>query len=65
LDQQNIDATTPTGKLLLQITGAFAEFERTMIRQRINTGMARAQKHGTKSKRRAGPFPQALWYQRP
>jgi hypothetical protein len=29
LDQQNIDITTPMGKLLFQITGAFAEFEHT------------------------------------
>jgi DNA invertase Pin-like site-specific DNA recombinase len=36
LDQQNIDTTTPAGKLLFQITGAFAEFERSMIRQRVN-----------------------------
>jgi DNA invertase Pin-like site-specific DNA recombinase len=28
LDQQSIDTTTPMGKLLFQITGAFAEFER-------------------------------------
>ncbi len=28
LDQQQIDTTTRTGKLLFQITGAFAEFER-------------------------------------
>jgi DNA invertase Pin-like site-specific DNA recombinase len=27
------------GKLLFQITGAFAEFERTMIRQRIHAGL--------------------------
>jgi DNA invertase Pin-like site-specific DNA recombinase len=40
LDQQNIDTTTPTGKLLFQITGAFAEFERSMIRQRVNAGLA-------------------------
>jgi DNA invertase Pin-like site-specific DNA recombinase len=39
LDQQNIDTTTPMGKLLFQITGAFAEFERTMIRQRVRTGL--------------------------
>jgi DNA invertase Pin-like site-specific DNA recombinase len=49
LDQQNIDTTTPMGKLLYQITGAFAEFERSMIRQRINLGIERARKHGTKS----------------
>jgi DNA invertase Pin-like site-specific DNA recombinase len=34
MDQQNIDTTTPMGKLLFHITGAFAEFERTMIQQR-------------------------------
>jgi DNA invertase Pin-like site-specific DNA recombinase len=39
LDQQNIDTTTPMGKLLFQITGAFAEFERSMIRQRIRAGL--------------------------
>jgi DNA invertase Pin-like site-specific DNA recombinase len=33
-DQQNIDTTTPAGKLMFQITGAFAEFERSMIRTR-------------------------------
>jgi DNA invertase Pin-like site-specific DNA recombinase len=32
LDQQSIDTTTPAGKLLFQMTGAFAEFERSMIR---------------------------------
>jgi DNA invertase Pin-like site-specific DNA recombinase len=39
LEQQAIDTTTPMGKLLFQITGAFAEFERTMIRQRIHAGL--------------------------
>jgi DNA invertase Pin-like site-specific DNA recombinase len=34
LDQQALDTTTPTGRLMFQITGAFAEFERSMIRQR-------------------------------
>src|SRR6516225_595079 len=42
LDQQHLDTTTPMGKLLFQITGAFAEFERSMIRQRVNAGLARA-----------------------
>jgi DNA invertase Pin-like site-specific DNA recombinase len=46
LDQQNIDTTTPMGKLIFQITGAFAEFERGMIRQRIQAGLARARKAG-------------------
>jgi DNA invertase Pin-like site-specific DNA recombinase len=46
LDQQNIDTTTPMGKLIFQITGAFAEFERSMIRQRIHAGLTRARKAG-------------------
>jgi len=47
LDQQSIDTTNPTGKLMFQITGAFAEFERSMIRQRINAGLKRAVAVGT------------------
>jgi len=39
LDQQHLDTTTPTGKLLFHVTGAFAEFERSMIRQRVNAGL--------------------------
>src|SRR5262245_12929246 len=40
LDQQHIDTTTPQGKLLFQITGAFAEFERCMIQQRVRAGLS-------------------------
>src|SRR5215472_9539386 len=40
LDQQHLDTTTPTGKLLFQVTGAFSEFERSMIRQRVNAGLS-------------------------
>ena len=35
LDQQSIDTTTPMGKLVFQVTGAFAEFERSMIQQTV------------------------------
>jgi len=48
LDQQSIDTTTPAGRLMFQVTGAFAEFERSMIRQRINAGLKRAVEAGTK-----------------
>jgi DNA invertase Pin-like site-specific DNA recombinase len=41
LDQQSIDTTTPAGKLMFQVTGAFAEFERSMIRQRVHAGLKR------------------------
>jgi DNA invertase Pin-like site-specific DNA recombinase len=46
LDQQSIDTTTPTGRLMFQITAAFAEFERSMIRQRVRAGLKRAVESG-------------------
>jgi DNA invertase Pin-like site-specific DNA recombinase len=46
LDQQSIDTTTPAGKLMFQVCGAFGEFERSMIRQRINAGLKRAVAQG-------------------
>jgi DNA invertase Pin-like site-specific DNA recombinase len=36
------------GKLMFQVTGAFAEFERSMIRQRIHAGLSRAVANGAK-----------------
>ena len=48
LDQQAIDTTTSMGKLVFQVTGAFAEFERTIIRQRIKAGLKRAVAQGVK-----------------
>ena len=39
LDAQNIDTTTPMGRLLFQVTGAFAEFERSIIKQRVQVGL--------------------------
>src|SRR5262252_6397401 len=46
LDQQSIDTTTPAGRLMFQVTGAFAEFERSMIRQRVHAGLKRAVEAG-------------------
>jgi len=50
LDQQNIDTTGPMGKLVFQVTGAFAEFERSTIRQRVRAGLrtikATIERHG-------------------
>jgi DNA invertase Pin-like site-specific DNA recombinase len=48
LDQQSIDTTSPAGRLMFQITGAFAEFERSMIRQRVKLGLKRAVAQGKK-----------------
>ena len=46
LDRQGIDTTTPAGKALFQMMGVFAEFERSMIQERIHAGLARARKEG-------------------
>jgi DNA invertase Pin-like site-specific DNA recombinase len=46
LEQQSIDTTTPAGKLMFQVCGAFAEFERSMIRQRVKMGLKRAVANG-------------------
>ena len=45
---QNIDTTSPSGKLMFQIMGAFAEFESTLISERTKLGMARAKQEGKK-----------------
>lgn len=45
---QNIDTTSPTGKLLFQIIGAFAEFERDLIRDRVKCGLERAKQKGVR-----------------
>lgn len=42
LHQQAVDTTTPAGKMLFQMCGVFAEFEREMIRERVKAGLARA-----------------------
>lgn len=46
LHQQGIDTTTPSGKAMFQMLGVFSEFERAMIRERVNTGLARAKAQG-------------------
>jgi DNA invertase Pin-like site-specific DNA recombinase len=52
LHQQAIDTTTPTGRAMFQMCGVFAEFERSMIRERVNAGLARAKAKGVKLGRR-------------
>lgn len=54
LHRQGVDTTTPGGKALFQMLGVFAEFEREMIRERVNAGLARAREKGTKSGRPIG-----------
>ncbi len=42
----NINTTTPNGKLLFHILGAFAEFEREIIRERMMAGIAKSRELG-------------------
>jgi DNA invertase Pin-like site-specific DNA recombinase len=46
LHQQGLDTTTPAGKAMFQMMGVFSEFERAMIRERVNAGLARAKANG-------------------
>ena len=41
-----IDTTTPAGRMMMQMVGVFAEFEREMIRDRTKAGLERARKNG-------------------
>jgi|TARA_Y100000310_G_scaffold166044_1_gene165768 DNA invertase Pin-like site-specific DNA recombinase len=46
LHQQGIDTTTPSGKMMFQMCGVFAEFERSLIRERVMAGLERARSQG-------------------
>jgi DNA invertase Pin-like site-specific DNA recombinase len=46
LHQQGLDTTTPAGKALFQMLGVFAEFERSIIQERVRAGLARARSEG-------------------
>jgi DNA invertase Pin-like site-specific DNA recombinase len=48
IHQQAVDTTTPSGKAMYQLCGVFAEFERSMIKERVRAGLARAVAHGQK-----------------
>ena len=48
-----IDTTTPAGRMMMQMVGSFAEFERAMIRERTKAGMESARKQGRIGGRRS------------
>jgi DNA invertase Pin-like site-specific DNA recombinase len=52
LHQQGLDTSTSAGRAMFQMLGVFAEFERGIIRERVNAGLARARQNGTKLGRR-------------
>ncbi len=41
-----IDTSTPAGRMMMQMMGVFAEFEREMIRERTRAGLEHARKKG-------------------
>jgi DNA invertase Pin-like site-specific DNA recombinase len=43
---EHIDTTTPAGRMMMQMVGAFAEFERAMVRERTSAGLAAARAEG-------------------
>ena len=47
-----IDTTTPAGRMMMQMVGSFAEFERAMIRERTSAGLALARSEGRVGGRR-------------
>lgn len=48
LHQQGLDTSTPSGRMLFQMLGVFAEFERAMLRERVLAGLDRAKAKGTR-----------------
>ena len=46
IHQSGIDTSTPSGKMMFQMYGVFAEFERGMIRERVISGQNRAKSQG-------------------
>ena len=48
---EQIDTTTPGGNLIFHMMGALAEFERDLIRERTNAGLAAARARGRRGER--------------
>jgi putative DNA-invertase from lambdoid prophage Rac len=46
--KDNLDFSTPAGRLMFNVIGATAQFERDLIRERIRSGMANARRKGVK-----------------
>jgi DNA invertase Pin-like site-specific DNA recombinase len=57
---ENVDTTTPTGKLIFHIFAALAEFERDLIVDRTKAGLAAARERGSKSGRKPSLNPDQI-----
>jgi DNA invertase Pin-like site-specific DNA recombinase len=54
---QSIALDSPNGKLMVHLLGAFAEWEKEIIRERVKDGMDKAKARGTKSGKPIGRMP--------
>ncbi len=52
---ENIDLSTPAGKMMFHVIGAMAEFERSLIRERVRAGISNARAKGKKLGRKPIP----------
>jgi DNA invertase Pin-like site-specific DNA recombinase len=43
---ESVDTTTPAGRMMMQMVGSFAEFERAMLKERTMAGIVSARKEG-------------------
>jgi DNA invertase Pin-like site-specific DNA recombinase len=59
LHQEAIDSSTPAGRAMVQMAAVFAELERSMIVERVRSGMKRAKRTGTRSGKPIGKPPLA------
>ncbi len=57
---ENVDTTTPTGRLVFHIFGALGEFERDLIRERTNAGLTAAAARGRKGGRPVAATPEKI-----
>ncbi len=59
--KENLDTSTPTGKLMLTMVAAINEFERTNLLERQKEGIAEAKKNGVYKGRKEISIPDAKW----
>jgi len=48
IHQSGLDTSTPSGRMMFQMVGVFSEFERSMISERVKSGLERVKKQGKK-----------------
>jgi DNA invertase Pin-like site-specific DNA recombinase len=54
--QDNLDLSTPSGRLMFHIIAAMAQFERSLIQERVRAGMRNARAKGRQIGRRRAAF---------